>query len=330
MCSWYWEAARILCFQEPVFSLPHRNDLVLEAGQLNDDALTAEFSRLYAATQQVIPKVRVISLQAIPPDRLTNYTAELLLRIDLDQKTARSARLGAPHRLLRFAQRTSLAISRRGGRSGGEFRSGGPCLGKSGVLLSGRPGSDGRCNGLCHEDISYCPFHGYRRQFRSLRREIGFSQIASPAKPRRCKCRMRFSAVGKPPPFLSRLISIGYTYLLFLARGMREREKKGVSHEKSKIRQNFPGRTRPVASTLASWCSITCHRSHFPLAGLPYLNTTSTHSYGNNSRHYSATRPAGGTALVYPLQFLLGVITSSGGLGLVLTIILILVLFNYI
>lgn len=82
---WYWEAARILCFDAPSFSPAHRDQLNTEAIQLHDDALTAEF-RAYClnASGNTAGALRI--LEAIPKDKLSNGTAELLLKIYLDQK----------------------------------------------------------------------------------------------------------------------------------------------------------------------------------------------------------------------------------------------------
>jgi len=81
---WYWEAARIFCFAEPGFSPAHRDALWREAESLRDDALTAEFRAYYRYAARDIDGALHI-LENIPPDRLGNYTAELLLKIDLDR-----------------------------------------------------------------------------------------------------------------------------------------------------------------------------------------------------------------------------------------------------
>lgn len=82
---WYWEAARFLCFAEPRFSLEHRDALLLEAEQLHDDNLTAEF-RAYCryASSDIDGALHI--LENIPQEKLGNYSAELLLKIYLDRK----------------------------------------------------------------------------------------------------------------------------------------------------------------------------------------------------------------------------------------------------
>ena len=82
---WYWEAARILCFQEPAFRPVHRQELLHEAEELHDDGVTAEFRAWYSqAAGDTDGALRI--LESIPRNRLGNYGAELLLRIYLDQK----------------------------------------------------------------------------------------------------------------------------------------------------------------------------------------------------------------------------------------------------
>jgi len=82
--SWYWEAARFICFAEPACSPAHRDAFEHEAESLHDDLLTAEF-RAYdrKGTGDVDGAFQI--LKAIPPDRLGNYAAELLLKIELDR-----------------------------------------------------------------------------------------------------------------------------------------------------------------------------------------------------------------------------------------------------
>ena len=75
---------RIFCFAEPGFSPAHRDALWREAESLRDDALTAEFRAYYRYAARDIDGALHI-LENIPPDRLGNYTAELLLKIDLDR-----------------------------------------------------------------------------------------------------------------------------------------------------------------------------------------------------------------------------------------------------
>jgi hypothetical protein len=81
---WYWEAARIICTQEPLLSPDHRHELLLEAEAEHDDSLTAEF-RAYAAEAGGDTDAALRILEAIPPDQLGDHTAELLLKIDLDR-----------------------------------------------------------------------------------------------------------------------------------------------------------------------------------------------------------------------------------------------------
>jgi tetratricopeptide (TPR) repeat protein len=83
---WYWEAARLLCFAEPAFSPAHRDALMHEAESLHDDAVTAEFRAYhnYYATGDIDGALRI--LENIPPRQMGNYSAELLLKIELDRK----------------------------------------------------------------------------------------------------------------------------------------------------------------------------------------------------------------------------------------------------
>jgi hypothetical protein len=82
---WYWEAARIFCFDVPAMSPAHRNAFLSEAETLHDDGVTAEF-RAYGhnADGDVDGALRI--LENIPPHQLGNYAAELLLKIYLDRK----------------------------------------------------------------------------------------------------------------------------------------------------------------------------------------------------------------------------------------------------
>jgi len=82
---WYWEAARIMSFNQPLFSSAHRDALMHEAESLNDNNLTAEFRAYDHDTANDINGALQI-LEAIPPRQLSNYAAELLLKIELDQK----------------------------------------------------------------------------------------------------------------------------------------------------------------------------------------------------------------------------------------------------
>ena len=83
---WYWEAARIMCFDDPAFSPVHRDALLREAESLRDDSLTAEFRAYYRyyAAGDVDGALRI--LEVISANQLGNYTAELLLKIELDRK----------------------------------------------------------------------------------------------------------------------------------------------------------------------------------------------------------------------------------------------------
>jgi len=82
---WYWEAARILCFETPSFSAAHREALLLEAQQLHEDGLTADFrAHERAAAGDIDGALRI--LEAIPREHLNNSMAELLLKIYLDRQ----------------------------------------------------------------------------------------------------------------------------------------------------------------------------------------------------------------------------------------------------
>ena len=81
---WYWEAARILCLEQPAFSPRHRDALLQEAAQLHEDNLTAEFRAWCAHAAGDGDGARRI-LEGIPQNQLGNSGAELLLKIDLDQ-----------------------------------------------------------------------------------------------------------------------------------------------------------------------------------------------------------------------------------------------------
>ncbi len=101
---WYWEAARFLCFSQPSFSAAHRNALLAEAVQLHDDGLTAEF-RAYASNADGDTNGTLRILEAIPYGQLSNYTAELLLKIYVDHKRPEA---------LALAQRTDCFDLRNG------------------------------------------------------------------------------------------------------------------------------------------------------------------------------------------------------------------------
>jgi hypothetical protein len=81
---WYWEAARIMCFDQPALSSAHRNALVGEAESLRTDA-TEEF-RAYGRYDTAHDSDGAsLILERIPPRQLGNYGAELLLKIGLEQ-----------------------------------------------------------------------------------------------------------------------------------------------------------------------------------------------------------------------------------------------------
>jgi hypothetical protein len=83
---WYWEAARFCCFAEPSFSAAHRDALFHEAESQQAGPVTAEFRAYdkYESAGDVDGALQI--LQTIPPGKLSNYTAELLLRIELERK----------------------------------------------------------------------------------------------------------------------------------------------------------------------------------------------------------------------------------------------------
>jgi tetratricopeptide (TPR) repeat protein len=83
---WYWEAARFICFASPPSSTEHRDALMHEAESLQDEGVTAEFRAYYRyyAANDVDGALKI--LQAIPRDKMGNYAAELLLKIELDRK----------------------------------------------------------------------------------------------------------------------------------------------------------------------------------------------------------------------------------------------------
>jgi tetratricopeptide (TPR) repeat protein len=83
--SWYWEAARIICTQEPLLSPAHRTELLRQAADEHDDGLTAEF-RAYATEAGGDTDGALRILEAIPSNRLGDHTAELLLKIYLERK----------------------------------------------------------------------------------------------------------------------------------------------------------------------------------------------------------------------------------------------------
>ncbi len=90
--AWYWEAARLLCFGEHGFSQAHREALFKEAESLHEDDLTAEF-RAYDQYNAGDVDGAWNILRKISTNKLSNYTAELLLRIELDRKLPESLTL---------------------------------------------------------------------------------------------------------------------------------------------------------------------------------------------------------------------------------------------
>lgn len=101
---WYWEAARILCFEQPAFSPVHRAALLGEAEKSPDQTLTAEF-RAYSLNASGDTEGALHILESIPPQGLGNNAAELLLKIYLEQKRPES---------LALAQRTDCFDLRNG------------------------------------------------------------------------------------------------------------------------------------------------------------------------------------------------------------------------
>jgi hypothetical protein len=81
---WYWEAARILCFETPRFSPEHRHQLLNEAEHLPADALTAEF-RAYAHEADGDTAGARQILTALSPAQLGSHAADLLLKLDLQE-----------------------------------------------------------------------------------------------------------------------------------------------------------------------------------------------------------------------------------------------------
>jgi tetratricopeptide (TPR) repeat protein len=86
---WYWEAARIICFEEPRLSSSRLNDVINlenEAGALHDNAVTAEFRAYFRYDAMGDSDGALRELENIPPHLLGNNAAELLLKIELDRK----------------------------------------------------------------------------------------------------------------------------------------------------------------------------------------------------------------------------------------------------
>lgn len=89
---WYWEAARILSFEAPELRREDRALLLAEAQNLHDDALTAEF-RAYCREADGDTAGALAILEKIPPDHPSNASAELLLKIYLEQKNPKALEL---------------------------------------------------------------------------------------------------------------------------------------------------------------------------------------------------------------------------------------------
>ena len=80
--GWYWEAARILCFEFPRATVEQRNQLQAEAIALGG-GLTAEFRAYVAAVDGRADEALKI-LKAIPVAQLRDREAILLLRLEMD------------------------------------------------------------------------------------------------------------------------------------------------------------------------------------------------------------------------------------------------------
>ncbi len=82
--SWYWEGARILCFDPPSFSAAHRRQLFAEAEALHDDVLTADFRAHVLDAAGDAEGARKI-LAPLSAGEMGSPASDLLLRIELDQ-----------------------------------------------------------------------------------------------------------------------------------------------------------------------------------------------------------------------------------------------------
>jgi hypothetical protein len=80
----YWEAASILCFEEPGLSPAHRQQLFQEARQLHEEGVTAEFQALVLDQAGNSEEARQVLLSA-PRGDLTAQGADLLLKIEDEQ-----------------------------------------------------------------------------------------------------------------------------------------------------------------------------------------------------------------------------------------------------
>ncbi len=82
--TWYWEGARIMCFDTPMFSAAHRAALFAEAKALRDDPLTADFRAHVLDAAGDAEGAREI-LAPLAAGSLGSPAGDLLLRIELDQ-----------------------------------------------------------------------------------------------------------------------------------------------------------------------------------------------------------------------------------------------------
>jgi len=82
--GWYWEAARILCFDFPEASESNRAQLRAEAAKLGNDSLTAEFRAYDAYAEHRVDEAERI-LAAIPVAQRGDKEAILLLRIEMEK-----------------------------------------------------------------------------------------------------------------------------------------------------------------------------------------------------------------------------------------------------
>ncbi len=82
--TWYWEGARIMCFDTPMFSAAHRAALFAEAKTLGDDALTADFrAHVLDAAGDAEGARKILAPLAAGP--MGSPAGDLLLRIELEQ-----------------------------------------------------------------------------------------------------------------------------------------------------------------------------------------------------------------------------------------------------
>jgi hypothetical protein len=81
--GWYWEAARIICFDFPEAPETIRERFRAEAAALNIDGLTAEFRAYDAYAEHRVAEAQGI-LSAIPAGQLSDREAALLLRVEME------------------------------------------------------------------------------------------------------------------------------------------------------------------------------------------------------------------------------------------------------